>query len=201
VQVAVTVTSTLEAQIATVAGADLLAVQGTEAGGHQGSFASLSANHQSLLSLITEIRSSSEVPLIGSGGIMTGSDAAAVLQAGAIGVQVGTALLCTPEAGTSTVHRRALLDERYPETIVTRAYSGRFARGLANRFALEHDGHAPEAYPEVHHLTRPLRAAATEAGDDSVPNLWAGTGWRHVSLEPAATIVHRIAAGVRRTDR
>lgn len=156
IQVAVTVTSPIEATLAAGVGADLLAVQGTEAGGHQGSFASLSPNRRPLLSLISEIRSSTELPLMGSGGIMTGRDAAAVLGAGAVAVQVGTALLCTPEAGTAAPYRQALLTKRYPETIVTRAYSGRFGRGLANRFALDHDGQAPQAYPEVHHLTRPL---------------------------------------------
>jgi nitronate monooxygenase len=197
VQVAVTVTSVIEARLGADVGADLLAVQGTEAGGHQGSFADPSANHKPLMSALAEIRNATDLPLVGSGGIMTGGDAAAVLQAGAIAVQVGTALLCAPEAGTSGLYRRALLDARYPDTILTRAYSGRFARGLANRFALDHDGLAPRAYPEVHHLTRPLRAAAIKAGDDGVPNLWAGTGWRHVSPEPAAAIVRRIGAGAR----
>jgi nitronate monooxygenase len=130
---------------------------------------------------------------------MNGRDASAVLGAGAIAVQLGTALLCAPEAGTSAPYRRAILDARYPDTIVTRAYSGRFARGLANRFALEHHERAPQAYPEVHHLTRPLRAAATAAGDSSVPNLWAGTGWRQLTEEPAAVIVHRIAIEAQRT--
>lgn len=194
VQVAVTVTSVLEAQLAVQAGTDLLVVQGTEAGGHQGSFADLSANHRPLLSVLGEIRSSTDVPMIGTGGVMTGREAAAALDAGAIAVQIGTALLCTPEAGTSVPYRQALLDARYPDTIVTRAFSGRFARGLANPFALDHDGHAPQAYPEVHHLTRPLRSAATKAGNTSVPNLWAGTGWRQLSAEPAATIIRRIAA-------
>jgi len=199
-KVAVTVTSVTEAQVAAEIGADLLAVQGTEAGGHQGSFADLAANHRPLLSLLAEIRQVTDVPMIGTGGIMTGRDAAAVLAAGAVAVQLGTALLCTPEAGTSAPYRQALLGRRYPDTILTRAYSGRFARGLANRFALEHDGQAPQAYPEVHHLTRPLRSAATRAGDDSVPNLWAGTGWRYVTTEPAATIVRRIAADAQRAD-
>jgi nitronate monooxygenase len=197
-QVAVTVTSVLEARIAADAGADLLVVQGTEAGGHQGSFADLAANRSPLLSVLAEIRETTNVAMIATGGIMTGRAAAAALQGGAIAVQIGTALLCTPEAGTSSPYRQALLDARYPDTILTRAYSGRFARGLANRFALEHDGHAPQAYPEVHHLTRPLRAAATQAGDASVPNLWAGTAWRQLTAEPAATIVNRIAAEARR---
>jgi nitronate monooxygenase len=193
IQVAVTVTSVLEAQLAADAGTDLLVVQGTEAGGHQGSFADLAANHSPLLSVLVAIREMTDVPVIGAGGVMTGRDAAAVLGAGAIAVQLGTALLCTPEAGTSALHRQALLDARYPDTILTRAYSGRFARGLANRFALEHVGQAPQAYPEVHHLTRPLRAEAIQAGDTSVPNLWAGTGWRQLTAELAATIVRRIA--------
>ena len=172
VKVAVCVTSVLEAQLAVAAGTDLLVVQGSEAGGHQACFANLAANERPLLSVLGEIRDSGgDVPMIGTGGIRTGRDAAAVLHAGAIAVQIGTALLCAPEAGTSAAHRQALLDERYPETILTRAYSGRFARGLANQFALEHDGQAPQAYPEVHHLTQPLRRAATRAGDTSVPNL------------------------------
>jgi nitronate monooxygenase len=199
-QVAVTTTSVLEARLAEDAGADLLLVQGTEAGGHQGSFADLVANNAPLLGLLAEIRETTRLPLIGSGGVMTGGDAAAVMKAGAIAVQLGTAFLCTPEAGTASPYRRALLGKLYSDTIVTRAYSGRFARGLANRFALEHDGQAPQAYPEVHHLTRPLRAAATQVGDTSVPNLWAGTGWRQLRAEPAAAIVRRIAEDCRRAD-
>jgi nitronate monooxygenase len=200
IRIAVTVTSALEAQLAADAGTDLLIVQGTEAGGHQGSFADLAANHKPLLSLLAEIREATGLPLIGTGGVMTGRDAAAVLGAGAIAVQLGTALLCAPEAGTSATYRRALSEGLYSDTIVTRAYSGRFARGLANRFALEHDGQAPQAYPEIHHLTRPLRAAATQAGDTSVPNLWAGTGWRQLTAEPAAAIVRRVAAEARRAE-
>jgi nitronate monooxygenase len=198
IQVAVTVTSAREAQVADGAGADLLAVQGTEAGGHQGSFTDLEPNRSPLLSLLGEVRESTAVPMIGCGGVMNGHDAASALDAGAIAVQVGTALLCTPEAGTSAPYRQALLDGRYPDTIVTRAYSGRFARGLANRFAIEHHRQAPQAYPEVHHLTRPLRAAATAVGDASVPNLWAGIGWRQITTEPAAAIVRRIASDARR---
>jgi nitronate monooxygenase len=200
IEVAVTVTSVLEAQLALEVGADLLAVQGSEAGGHQGSFADLAANQTPLLQALSEIRETTDVPMIGTGGVMTGRDAAAVFRAGAIAVQLGTALLCAPEAGTSAPYRQALLDGRIPETIITRAYSGRYARGLANRFAIEHGEHAPQAYPEVHYLTRPLRAAATLAGDSSVPNLWAGTGWRQVTAEPAATIIRRIAADARLSE-
>ena len=125
---------------------------------------------------------------------MTGQDAAAVLDAGAVAVQLGTAFLCSPEAGTSPTHRQALLERRYSDTIVTRAYSGRFGRGLANEFAIAHHQQAPRAYPEVHHLTRPIRTAATRMGDASVPNLWAGSGWGQLTSQPAHAIVRRIAA-------
>ncbi len=200
IMVAVTVTSASESQIAADVGADLLIVQGTEAGGHQGSFTDLAPNRVPLRALLPEVCETTNLPVIGSGGVMTGRDAARVLRSGAIAVQLGTALLCTPEAGTSDPYRRALLDTLYSDTILTRAYSGRLGRGLANRFALEHDAQAPRAYPEVHHLTRPLRVAATLAGDTSVPNLWAGTGWRQLTAEPAATIVRRIATDARQAD-
>jgi nitronate monooxygenase len=201
-QVAVTVTSEVEARSAVAAGADLLVVQGTEAGGHQGSFAAepagrLAANHRPLLATLAELRETVDLPMIGTGRVMSGADAAAVLNAGAVAVQIGTALLCTPEAGTSAVYRQALRNPRFSDTIVTRAYSGRYARGLVNRFAVEHHAQAPQAYPEVHYLTRPLRAAATRAGDADVPNLWAGTGWRQLTVEPAGAIVGRIAAQAR----
>ncbi len=197
-RVAVTVTSAHEARLVADVGTDFLAVQGTEAGGHQGTFVNGSANEEPLLALLRAIGDVTELPLIAAGGIMTGHDAAEAMAAGAAAVAIGTALLCTPEAGTSAPYRQALLDARYGDTIVTRAYSGRFGRGLANRFALEHGQHAPAAYPEVHHLTRPLRAAATKVGDTSVPNLWAGTGWTQVTARPAAAIVRAMAADAQR---
>ncbi len=193
-RVGVTVTSVAEAQVAEGEGADLLIVQGTEAGGHQGSFLDLAPNDRPLLVLLDEVRSAARVPILGTGGVMTGAEAAAVLAHGAVAVQLGTAFLCAHEAGTAGTHRRAVLDRTYSDTTVTRAFSGRFARGLANEFALAHTHEAPQAYPEVHHLTRPLRAAALRAGDPSVPNLWAGQGWQQVTAEPAGAIVRRIAA-------
>jgi nitronate monooxygenase len=192
VRVAVTVTNPDEASVAAATGADALIVQGTEAGGHQGVFAPERPNHLPLLDALAAIRARVDLPLVAAGGIMSADDAGAAIDAGASAVQVGTALLCTPEAGTSAPYRRAVLDRRYPDTLITRAFSGRWARGLANRFALEH-ADAPGGYPQLHHLTRPLRAAATRAGDPDVPNLWAGTGWHEVRAEAAAEVVRRIA--------
>jgi nitronate monooxygenase len=194
--VAVTVTNAVEARHAAEAGADSLVVQGSEAGGHQGTFDGAEPNRTPLLDALAAIRSAVDLPLVAAGAIMTPADARAALDAGAAAVQVGTALLCTPEAATSAVYRAALLEQRYSDTVITRAYSGRWARGLANRFARDHSDEAPAGYPQVHHLTRPLRAAATKAGDPDVPNLWAGTGWRAVRHEPAAAVIERIAAGL-----
>ncbi len=192
--VAVTVTSGDEARFADERGADLLVVQGTEAGGHQGSFLELTVNVTPLVTLLEEIGASASVPLIASGGIMNGAAARVALDRGAIAVALGTAFLCADEAGTSTLYREVLLRQSYEETVVTRAFSGRYARGLNNEFAVRYGAQAPEAYPELHHLTRPLRAAATEAGDPTTPNFWAGEGWRAVSSEPAGQIVARLAA-------
>jgi nitronate monooxygenase len=193
-RVAVTVTGRAEAEQAADAGADSLVVQGTEAGGHQGTFAGDGPNRTPLLEILAAA-AGLDRPMIATGAIMTAADVRAALDAGAAAVQLGTALLCTPEAGTSAVHRQALLGRRYPDTVITRAFSGRWARGLANGFALDHPD-APAGYPEIHHLTRPLRAAATRAGDPDVPNLWAGTGWAAARAEPAGDVVRRLAEGL-----
>lgn len=194
VLVGVTVTCAPDAEVAAERGADLLVVQGTEAGGHQGTFDPAEPNGTPLLGALAELAPLG-LPMLAAGGIMSARDVRAALDTGAVAAQVGTALLCTPEAATSPPYRQALLDRRYEDTVVTRAFSGRWARGLANRFAVEHPD-APGGYPQVHHLTRPLRAAATAAGDPDVPNLWAGTGWREVRAEPAAEVVRRLAAAL-----
>ena len=191
VRVGVTVTAVEAATTAAGAGADLLIVQGTEAGGHQGGLDDHGPNRTPLLQLLGQVRAATSLPLIGSGGVMDSAGLRAVLNAGAVAAQLGTALLCTPEAGTSEVHRRALLARQFADTVLTRAFSGHYGRGLANRFAREH-ADAPRGYPEIHHLTSPLRAAARRAGDPDVPNLWAGTGWRSVQALPAAELVRAI---------
>jgi nitronate monooxygenase len=194
ISVAVTVTGRAEAERAAGGGGDVLVVQGTEAGGHQGTFDGLVPNDTPLADALAAIKSL-ELPMIAAGGIATPRDVRATLDGGTVAVQVGTILLCTPEAGTSPPYRAALLDRRYDDTTVTRAFSGRWARGLANRFALEHPD-APAGYPQIHHLTRPLRAAATAAGDADVPNLWAGTGWRAVTTRSAGDIIRGLAEGL-----
>jgi len=187
----VTVTTPAEAEAAAAVGADALAVQGVEAGGHRGSFDDAEPGEIGLLALLQLIGARVELPLVGAGGVMTGAAVAAVLVAGARAVQLGSAFLRSPEAGTSPPHREALA--RPGETALTRAFSGRTARGIVNRFLREHSADAPRAYPEVNHLTGPLRAAARARGDAEVLNLWAGQAHELARAEPAGEIVRRLA--------
>ncbi|RNL81843.1 nitronate monooxygenase [Halostreptopolyspora alba] len=194
--VIVTVTSASEARTAVDAGADMLCVQGVEAGGHQGSFDDTEERTTPLSELLATVRATVEVPLLAAGGITTGGDIRAAMAAGAVAAQLGTALLRTPESGANPAHKDALADARFTHTAVTRAFSGRRARGLANRFLREHGPAAPAAYPHVHYLTGPIRAAAARAADLESLHLWAGTGFRAARDRPAGDVIAELAAGV-----
>jgi nitronate monooxygenase len=195
VEVLVTVCTPEEATEAADAGANGLVVQGYEAGGHRGSAANTEQPTYGLLSLIQLVRERVSLPLVAAGGLASGSGLAAVLAAGASAGQMGTAFLLCPEAGTSTVHRSAIAT-RTP-TAVTRAFTGKPGRGIANRFIRAHTAHAPAAYPEVHHLTQPLRAAGRRAGDADLVNLWAGQTHELAQAQPAASVVERLARQAR----
>ncbi|GGW18359.1 oxidoreductase [Streptomyces capoamus] len=193
----VTVTTAEEARAAERAGADAVIAQGVEAGGHQGAHRDLPENDGSgtgLLSLVAQIREAVSVPVVAAGGIMRGSQIAAVLAAGASAAQLGTAFLATPESGAHALHKQALTNPLFARTELTRAFSGRPARALVNRFVREHGPYAPAAYPEVHHLTSPLRKAAAKAGDAQGMALWAGQGHRMARELPAGRLVEVLAA-------
>jgi nitronate monooxygenase len=194
-----TVTTPGEAQTAAAAGVDALVVQGGEAGGHQSSFDDGDAMPIGLLSLLQLVRRVTDLPLIAAGGIASGAGVAAAVAAGASAAQVGSALMLTPEAGTSEAHRAAFAAEA--PTALTRAFTGRRARGIVNRFMHDHDAAAPKGYPQVHHLTAPLRAAARAAGDAGGINLWAGQAYRLAEATPAAELVERWGAEVRAARR
>jgi nitronate monooxygenase len=178
-----TVTAEHEARAARNAGVDALVVQGAEAGGHRGAWRDDGEPvplHELLASIDVGL------PLIATGGIADRAGVTAALDAGAQAAQVGTAFLLCPEAGTSEPHRRALRSEA--PTAFTRAFTGRSARGIVNRFMVEHPN-APPAYPHIHHVTAPLRAAARAAGDADGINLWAGVNFAAAEERPAAEIV------------
>ena len=185
-----TVTSVAEARQAADSAVDAIVVQGAEAGGHQGSFRDHDQEPGALLALLPEIRSATATPLIAAGGISSAAGVAAALAAGAMAAQIGSALLRATEAGTSVPHREALAAGAQP-TRLTRAFSGRRARGIVNRFMLDHDAFAPRGYPEIHYVTSPIRAAARELGDTGGLNLWAGTAYRNAQEASASELVER----------
>jgi nitronate monooxygenase len=172
ISVWVTVTNVDEALLAVAAGADALILQGIEAGGHRSTFGDQDESGHGLLALLRLVARRVELPLVAAGAITDGQALAAVLCAGASAAQIGTALMLSPEAGTPGALREVML-EHYP-TRLTRAFTGRLARGIVNRFMREHDASAPSAYPQIHNATGPLRARARERGDHDAFNLWAG---------------------------
>jgi len=191
--VVITVTSPAEAALAEQGGADGLCVQGYEAGAHRGTFVNDDApgRDRGLLALIGEVAAVTTLPQIAAGGIMGPRQVQAVLAAGAAAAQCGTAFLRSPESGAHPLYKAALADPRYTATTVTRAFSGRPARGLVNEFIVEH-ADAPPAYPELNNATRPLRAAAAARGDTERMSLWAGQGYRLAAELPAAEIIGRL---------
>ncbi|MCW7990426.1 2-nitropropane dioxygenase [Streptomyces platensis subsp. clarensis] len=195
----VTVTTAAEAQAAQWSGADAVCVQGVEAGGHQGTHrddphADGTGAGLGLLAALGQVREAVQIPMIAAGGLMRGAQIAAVLAAGASMAQLGTAFLATPESGANPLHKQALTNPLFTHTELTRAFSGRPARGLVNRFMREHGPYAPAAYPAVHYLTSTVRKAAAKAGDAQGMNLWAGQGHRLARELPARQLVEVLAA-------
>jgi nitronate monooxygenase len=129
-----------------------------------------------------------DLPLIAAGGIMGPGQVEVALAAGAVAVQCGTAFLRCRESGANPLYKDALVDPRYTTTAMTRAFSGRWARGLVNGFMLEH-GDAPAGYPEINNATRSLRAAAAGKGDTERMSMWAGQGYRSALDRPAGEII------------
>jgi nitronate monooxygenase len=200
VLVAVTVTTPDEASSARDAGVDCLCLQGSEAGGHRGSFANDDRPRQDypLETLLDDVRGRTDIPLIAAGGLHSPDAVAAALAAGASMVQVGTAFLRCAESGAHPVYKDALADPRFTATVITRAFSGRRARALRNDFILAHDG-APAAYPEINNATRPMRAAAAAKGEPDRMSLYAGEGFAAAEARPASEIIEQLLAAVRST--
>ncbi len=191
-----TVTSPDEARRA--ANADFLVVQASSAGGHSGTLTpGWTPADIPLGELVHAVGRVSGLPLVAAGGIATADAVADALRAGAVAAMVGTVLLRSDESGASKTHQAALADPPGDRrTVVTRAFTGRPARALANAFTRRYDRLAPAGYPALHHLTGPLRKAAAAAGDADRLHLWAGTGFRHASAEPAAAILGRLVTNL-----
>lgn len=202
-----TATTVEEAIALEKAGVDAVVIQGSEAGGHRATFAGdVETGMVGTMALVPQVIDAVPAPVIASGGIMDGRGIAAALALGASAVQMGTAFLTCDEAGIPEAYKEAILNAREHETRLTRAFSGRPARGIVNRFmtAVDRAG-SPEAilpFPIQNALTRPLRSAAARQGRAEFLSLWAGQGLRMARRQPAAALVARLAdeteAAVRR---
>lgn len=193
-----TATTVKEAIAIEKAGADAVIAQGSEAGGHRGSFLEdFEASMIGTMALVPQITDAVKIPAVASGGIMDGRGIAAALTLGASAVQMGTAFLTTSEAGIPEVYKEAIMKAAEDQTKVTRAFSGRPARGIINRFMQEMDASASEVpippFPVQNFLTRPLRTAAAKQQKAEFLSLWAGQALRLARRQPAGELVLRLA--------
>ena len=193
-----TATTVEEALLLEKSGVDAIVAQGSEAGGHRGTFTGdFGSCMVGTMSLVPQIVDAVHVPVIASGGIMDGRGIAAALALGASAVQMGTAFLVCEEAGICEAYRQAILTAREDQTRVTRAFSGRPARGIVNRFMSEVEATAGAdsilPFPQQNALTRPLRTAAAKQGRAEFLSLWAGQGVRMARRRRAADLVALLA--------
>lgn len=197
-----TVTTVADARAAEAAGADVLVVQGMEAGGHRGRFdaAKAEAEMVGLVALLPAVADAVRVPVVATGGIADARGIAAALLLGASAVQIGTGFLRCPEAGMPEVWADALAGTPPEGTMVSRVFSGRPGRSLANayvRAATSPDAPPPAPYPVQRGLTASMRTAATEAGDIERMQAWAGQAAALARPEPAAEVVRSLWEGAR----
>jgi nitronate monooxygenase len=193
-------TSVREARHLQAMGVDAVIAQGFEAGGHRGHFASsYAASCIGTLALVPQIVDAVTIPVIAAGGIADGRGIAAALMLGASGVQLGTAFLTTDEAAVADVHRQAIATASEEDTRMTRAFSGRPARGIRNRYldamaAVEDE--LPD-FPLMNTLSKPLRAASVSKGSAEMVSLWAGQALTLNRSLPAAVLVETLLSETR----
>jgi nitronate monooxygenase len=195
-----TATNVAEALAWQEVGADAVCAQGIEAGGHRGTFIGRQQDGIGTMALVPLIVDAVDIPVIAAGGIMDGRGIAAALALGAEAAQFGTAFLACPESGIHSAYKERLLqaahDHGKSQTRLTRAFSGRYARGLVNRFieTMQPLEDKVPTYPIQNALTGSIRAHAGKTGDTETMSLWAGQGVCAIRSMPAAQLVQALVA-------
>jgi nitronate monooxygenase len=175
------VTTVQEALLAEKQGTDLIVAQGSEAGGHRGTFDIKKHPNGAaigLFSLLPQIADNVNIPVIAAGGIMDGRGFVGALALGAKGIQMGTAFLPAKESGAHDSYKEALLTSNEESTVITKSFSGRPARGIRNQFIKEFEGSGmqPLAFPTQNTVTGDIRRAAAKQNNPEFMSLWAGQG-------------------------
>jgi nitronate monooxygenase len=190
-----TATSLAEAKIFEEKGIDIIAAQGSEAGGHRGTFIGKAKDSLfDIASLTKTIIYNIKIPVLASGGIMNAEGVVAALASGASGVQMGTAFIASPESGASDAFKELLLKSEFDDTVLTRAFSGKYARGIKNKFMTRMEKQEQDIlhYPIQNALTSGMRKAAANQNNTDFMSLWAG---QHAYLStgmPAGEFVQEI---------
>ena len=191
--VGVTATSLYEAGLIEKAGAGFIIAQGIEAGGHRGKFSdNLPDEEASLAHLVEGLSEHVKIPVVASGGLMSGEDVGKMLECGAAAAQMGTAFLCCDEAGTSATYRRFLLNEKDRQTRLTTSFSGRRARGISNLFMELMENKITLPFPVQNTITADIRKRAESIGDGEYLSLWAGTSFEKIRALSAIELMQEI---------
>ena len=189
--VGVTATCFEEACEIEKSGSDFIVAQGIEAGGHRGTFNSKTGVDKKLstFELSKILVKQCSIPVISAGGIMNGEDIRTFMNEGVVAVQMGTAFLCCDEAGTNLVHRQYILNKQERNSVFTKNFSGRYARGIDNEFISLMDGKIILPFPIQNTLTVPLRKEASKAGNGEYQSFWAGKEFKKTRSLPVDILI------------
>ena len=201
IAVGISATSLTEALAIESAHADFIVAQGIEAGGHRGQF-DLQANDEALsaLDLTAQLVKHCRIPIVAAGGIMNGSHIQNALAKGAQAAQMGTAFLCCDESGTPPSYRHYLLHKQDRPTMLTKAFSGRVARGLENTFIRTMQAQTTLPFPIQNTLTGPLRQWAVAQHDAEYQSLWAGTAYDQIRSMPTKDLMQQLRNEIQGTQ-
>lgn len=190
-----TATNLAEALLLEQKGIDLIVAQGSEAGGHRGTFIG-KAEHSliPIATLIPQLLHNIKIPVIAAGGIMNADKINKLLTLGADGVQMGTAFLSSPESGAHPTYKACLLKNSHDNTVLTRTFSGKLARSIRNKFIANMEIHTKELldYPIQHALTKPLRQIAAKQNNADFMFLLAGQSYPLSTGLPAKEFLERV---------